>query len=183
MQHTYPLTIENCIGEKLTFTGIEKTLKGDRVLVIGNCKPGAGPAMHVHFQQDECLSVVSGKMGYQVLGEEPKMALPGETVLFKRGTPHKFWAADNQPLVANGWIEPANSVVFFLSALYAAQNKSGNAQPEAFDGAYLVTRYKSEYDIKEVPTFVKKVIFPIIVLIGKIRGKYKHFANAPEPLN
>ena len=50
MQHTYPLTIENCIGEKLTFTGIEKTLKGDRVLVIGNCKPGAGPAMHVHFQ-------------------------------------------------------------------------------------------------------------------------------------
>jgi hypothetical protein len=37
-------------------------------------KPGAGPAMHVHFKQDESLTVVSGQLGYQVLGKEPQMA-------------------------------------------------------------------------------------------------------------
>ncbi|MBK9507426.1 MAG: cupin domain-containing protein [Chitinophagales bacterium] len=182
MQHTYPLTIQNCIGERLTFTGIEKTPNGDRVLVTGLCKPGAGPAMHVHFKQDESLTVVSGQLGYQVLGKEPQMAGAGETILFKRGTPHKFWAANNQPMEITGWIEPAHSVVYFLSALYAAQNKSGNAQPDPFDGAYLITRYKTEYDIAEVPGFVKKVIFPITVAIGKLLGKYKHFKDAPEPL-
>lgn len=182
MQQTYPLTIENCIGEKLTFTGIEKTPNGDRVLVTGTCKPGAGPAMHVHFKQEESLTVTAGRLGYQILGQQPQFAGIGETVLFTRGTPHKFWAADNQPLEISGWIEPANSIVFYLSAIYAAQNKSGSAQPDQFDGAYLITKYKTEYDIAEVPSFVKKVIFPIIVALGKLTGKYKHFKDAPEPL-
>ncbi|HNB81967.1 MAG TPA: hypothetical protein PLP14_07710, partial [Chitinophagaceae bacterium] len=67
-------------------------------------------------------------------------------------------------------------------AVYNAQNKSGKAQPEAFDSAYLLTQYASEYDMPDIPAFVKKVIFPITMFIGKLTGKYKHFREAPEPL-
>ena len=45
-----------------------------------------------------------------------------------------------------------------------------------------MTRYRSEYDLKDIPPFVKKVIFPITVAVGKLLGKYSHFKNAPQPL-
>ena len=182
MNYQFPHTIENGNGEKLTFQSIENTPQGEKVIVEAICKPGCGPTMHTHFKQEEEITVVSGKMGYQVLGEEPKFATAGEGVLFKRGVAHKFWAEGDEELHCKGWVMPANTVVFFLSALFAAQRKSGNPQPETFDGAYLMTRYAAEYDIPEVPLFVKKTIIPLTYHIGRLLGKYKHFENAPEPL-
>ena len=179
----FPHTIENCIGEKIVFLSVEKDPeKGDKVILENFVTPGHGPIMHTHFQQDESLTVVSGKIGYQVLGGEEKYASAGETITFTRGTPHRFWNAGDDILNCKGWIQPANSVVFYLSALYAAQNKSGNREPEQFDAAYLITRYASEYDVPEIPNFVKKVILPITYKIGRLLGKYDHFKDAPEPL-
>ena len=56
------------------------------------------------------------------------------------------------------------------------------AQPEQFDGAYLLKRYASEYDIPGIPRLVKKTVIPLTYFIGKLLGKYKHFKNAPEPV-
>lgn len=182
MNITYPHTIENPIGEKLIFKSIQHEPDGDKVIVENFVTPGNGPIMHTHFLQDEELTVVIGKLGYQVLGEAEQYAAEGETVHFKRGTPHRFWNAGEDVLNCTGWIKPANTIVFYLSAIYAAQNKSGNAQPETFDAAYLMTRYAKEYDLPELPSFVKKIIIPFTCFIGKLLGKYKHFANAPEPV-
>lgn len=182
MNYQFPHTIQNCTGEKIIFERIEKTPDGDRVVGESFCQPGSGPIMHTHFKQDEGMTIVSGKMGYQIFGEEPKYALPGESVEFKRGIPHKFWAEGNEPLHCKAWIQPVNTIVFYLTAIYAAQNKSGSARPEQFDGAYLLKRYASEYDLVEMPRLVKKVIVPITYFIGKLLGKYKHFENAPEPV-
>lgn len=182
MLYKYPHTIQNCTGEKLIFLGLEPSQTGDKVLVEGFCEPGAGPLMHTHFKQDEALTVVSGRMGYQLLGEAPQCAEVGQTVLFKRGVPHKFWAAGDQPLHIKGWVAPAHSLVFYLSSLYAAQNKSGSGRPETFDGAYLLTRYASEYDVVGMPLLVKKVILPTTYHLGRLLGKYQHFEHAPEPL-
>lgn len=182
MKYTFPHTIENCIGEKIIFQSSEQTTNGEKVLLEAFCKPKAGPAMHTHFKQEEELTVISGTMGYQIPGQEPLYAKAGESVLFKRGTPHKFWAEGNDPLHCKGRIQPANSIVYFLSAVYADQNKSGKGEPEPFDGAYRLTKYASEYDMPEIPSFVKKVFFRIIVFIGQLLGKYHHFKDAPTPL-
>ncbi len=182
MTYKYPHTIENCVGEKIIFQSVEQSADGDKVIVESFCKPGAGPAMHTHFMQEEELTVISGKMGYQVFGQKPQFAGAGETILFKRGTPHKFWAEGQETLHCKGWIQPANTIVFFLSAVYAAQNKSGKGEPEPFDGAYLLINYASEYDMPEIPSFVKKAIFPITYKLGRLLGKYKHFDNAPAAL-
>src|SRR5688572_10104831 len=138
--------------------------------------------MHTHWLQDECLTVVKGQIGYQVKGQPVQYANEGESVLFERGTPHRFWNARQDVLHCRGWIKPANTIVFFLSSVFAAQKKSGTEQPEQFDGAYLIKRYPSEYDLPEIPTFVKKVVIPTTYYIGKLLGKYKHFKNAPEPV-
>ena len=138
--------------------------------------------MHTHWLQDECLTVVKGQIGYQVKGQPVQYANEGESVLFERGVPHRFWNAGQEVLHCKGWIKPANTIVFYLSSVYAAQKKSGTEQPEQFDGAYLIKRYASEYDLPEIPSFVKKVVIPATYYVGKLLGKYKHFKNAPEPV-
>jgi hypothetical protein len=182
MKISYPHVIQNCLGEKIIFHAVQKEPDGDKVIVENFVTPGHGPLMHTHFLQEEELTVVKGKIGYQILGQAEQYANEGETVLFQRGTPHRFWNAGQEILNCKGWIKPANTIVFFLSAIYAAQNKSGKAQPETFDSAYLLTRYAKEYDLPEIPKLVKKTVIPLTYLLGRILGKYKHFKDAPEPV-
>ena len=181
MNYTLPHTIYNPVGERVIFQKIEKTPDGDRISGECFCQPGSGPVMHNHLKQEEGLTVVSGKMGYQVFGEEVKYALPGETVVFAPGVAHKFWA-EGGPLHCKSWIQPANTIVFFLSSIFAAQNKTGTEKPELFDAAFLLKRYKSEYDLVDIPAFVKNVVMPLTYYTGKLLGKYKHFKNAPHPM-
>lgn len=178
-QIQFPHTIQNSIGEKLTFIRLEQDSNGDKLIVENEVLPGVGPVMHTHFFQDEVLTVVKGTIAYQTLGQEPRFAGAGETVAFKSGVPHRFWNAGNEPLHCKGYIQPANNVVYFLTALFNAQNKTGSERPETFDGAFLLTRYASEFDLPEMPFWVKKVVLPITCAIGKLAGKYDHFADAP----
>ena len=182
MSFTYPHKIENPFGERITFLEVQKEPDGDRVLVENFVTPGRGPLMHTHWLQDESLTVVKGRIGYQVQGQPAQYATEGETVLFTRGIPHRFWNDGQELLHCKGWIKPAGSVVFYLSAVYAAQNKSGNERPEKFDIAYLLKRYGTEFDLPEIPKFVKKIVIPITYYVGRILGRYKHFKNAPEPV-
>jgi quercetin dioxygenase-like cupin family protein len=182
MKITYPHTIENCMGEKIIFKELQKEPDGDRLVGENYVAPGQGPMMHTHWLQVESLTVVKGKIGYQLQGKPAQYANEGETVLFEQGVPHRFWNAGQEVLHCKAGIKPANSIAFFLSSIFAAQNKSGKAQPEFFDAAYLLKRYSSEYDLAELPRFVKKVIIPVVYYTGKILGKYKHFKNAPEPV-
>src|SRR5688572_15972327 len=89
-----PVIISNIHGEKLMFLRYVTNEKGQQVVEVENeLQPKSGPPMHVHYKQDESLTVVEGKMGYQTLGGEKKYAGPGESITFKAGTPHKFWNA------------------------------------------------------------------------------------------
>ncbi|RYY90529.1 MAG: cupin domain-containing protein [Chitinophagaceae bacterium] len=182
MNFPLPHKIENHTGETLVFKELIPEADGDRLLVENFVRPNSGPPMHTHHLQDESLTVVRGRIGYQQQGGEEHFAGPGETVTFLRGVPHRFWNAGDEELHCTGWVKPANSLVFFLSSIYAAQNKSGSERPEPFDAAYLLTRYRSEFDMPEIPPFVKKVIFPTTYTIGRLLGKYKHFRNAPKPV-
>lgn len=181
MEYKFPLTIENGHGEKLTFLAWEKNLDGDKLIVENFVAPKAGPPMHTHYFQEEALTVVSGKIGYVVKGQQPRYAEAGETVVFAAGVPHRFWNAGNNTLHCKGYITPANTIVFFLSSIFAAQKKSGSGKPELFDGAFLVKRYASEFDL-ELPWLVKKIMIPLTYYTGKALGRYKHFENAPAPV-
>ena len=182
MKITYPHAIENCMGEKLIFQELVKEPDGERLVGENYVTPGNGPVMHTHWLQDESLTVLKGTIGYQLQGQPEQFANEGETIFFKRGNAHRFWNAGQEVLHCKAWVKPANTFVFFISSVFAAQNKSGKAQPEMFDAAYLLTRYSAEYELTGIPKFVKKVVIPITYYTGKLLGKYKHFKNAPEPV-
>ena len=181
MPNRLPRIIENK-GEKITFK--ELSIRDGIVYIIGETEvqPNAGPPMHVHFRQDESMTVVSGKIGYEILGEEKKYAGPGETVLFKAGMPHKFWNAGMDLLRCTAYISPPENAVFFLSSLFKSANENGG-RPSIYDAAFLLTRYKSEFAMLEIPPFVQKRLFPIVLFFGKMLGKYKKFKDAPLPMN
>jgi hypothetical protein len=137
--------------------------------------------MHVHYQQDEALTVVSGKIGYQLLGGEPKYAGPGETALFKAGEAHRFWNAGDTELHCMAWISPPGNVEYFLSAIFDSTKQNGG-RPDPFDAAYLTRRYRSEFRMMAIPSLVQSIVFPVVVVIGTMLGKYRKYADAPAPL-
>ena len=174
----YPYTIENGAGESLTFTGIV----GDRAEASMIAKPRAGPPMHVHHLQEEASRVVSGKLGYQVLGEEPKFAGPGELVVWPPGTPHKWWNAGDVDLHMAGWCRPPGNVEFFLGAIFASMKATGTNRPSIFDAAFLITKYRSEFAMLAIPAPVQRIVFPLAIAIGRLLGKYDKYADAPPPM-
>ena len=176
-----PHVIENTTGEKLTFE--RRVIRDGNEYIEGETEvqPNAGPPMHVHYRQDESMTVVSGQFGYEILGEEKKYAGPGETVLFKAGVPHKFWNAGKDVLRCKAYISPPGNVVYFLSALYKSANENGG-RPSMYDTAFLLTRYRSEYATLEIPKFVQLLIFPIVLFLGTVMGRHNRFKDAPPPL-
>jgi quercetin dioxygenase-like cupin family protein len=180
--YTYPHTISNGAGEELTFVRLVSDPAGDYLEGTNRVQPGSGPPMHVHHLQEEGLTVQAGRIGYQVLGQEPKYASVGETVVFAAGVAHRFWNAGEDELLCTGYIKPAHNIIYFLEAIFDSTRRNGGQQPDPFDAAFLTTRYKSEFEMLEIPPFVRRFIFPVLVLVGRLLGKYKKYADAPEPV-
>lgn len=182
MKYTYPHTIDNGHGEILTFTKRPGDESGNSIDVENSVQPGAGPPMHVHHLQDESLTVVKGKLAAQIAGQEPTFHGPGETVTFRRGAVHRFWNAGDELLVCTGTATPAYNLEYFLTEIFRSIKESRSQKPSLLDGAYLLTKYKTEFDMVEIPAFVKNVIFPLAFVTGKIVGYHRRFRDAPEPV-
>lgn len=180
---SYPHTIDNGGGERLTFVRRIQDSTHDRLEVENLVKAGSGPPMHVHHHQEEALTVQQGRVGYQRLGEAPRFAGPGETVVFKAGEVHRFWNAGDDDLRCTGYIQPADNVEYFLTSMYESQRGNGGHRPDPFDAAFLARHYRSEFGIAEIPAPVQRFVFPLQVLVGRLLGKYRKYADAPAPVS
>src|SRR5919205_1404566 len=69
--------------------------------------------MHTHRHEDEYTYVLEGEVGVQV-GEEVRVARPGDLVFKPRGIPHAFWNAGDAPARALEIISPAGFERYFL---------------------------------------------------------------------
>ncbi len=179
---TYPYTIENGAGERLTFLGVTRDANGDRIEVDGVARPGAGPPMHVHFLQEERVRVVTGRVGYQVSGQPERFAGPGEVVVWPAGTPHRWWNAGDTEVRMTGWCAPPDNVEFYLAAIFASMKENGGTRPGLFDAAFLTIRYRTEFAMLELPTVVRRLVIPLIYVIGLALGKYAKYKDAPPPI-
>lgn len=117
-----PHTINNG-DEWLTFVRRIQDSAGDRLEVENVVKPGSRIPMHIHGYQEEAFTVQKGRIGYQMLGEQPQFAGPGETVIFKAGEVHSFWNAGEEDLMGTGYIQPADNVEYFLSVTAGEREK------------------------------------------------------------
>ena len=179
----YPRTIDSGGGERLTFLGVGSDERGEYLEVKNSVSPGSGPPMHVHHLQEEVLTVERGTMGWQRLGEEEHLAQAGDTITFAPGEVHKFWNAGDDELVCSGHARPPDNLEYFLTQIYASTRANGGKRPRVFDSAYLTSRYRSEFGMAEIPAPVQRVVFPVVVGIGRLLGRHRRFAGAPEPVS
>jgi quercetin dioxygenase-like cupin family protein len=178
----YPRTIDNGGGERLTFVGVRRDERGEFLEARNSVSPGAGPPMHVHYLQEEGLTVELGTMGYQVLGEEERRAGPGESATFAPAVAHRFWNAGEDELVCTGYARPPHNLEYFLTETYASMRRNGGKRPGAFDGAYLSRRYRDEFAMLDIPQPVQRFVFPVVVAVGKALAWDRRFRDAPEPV-
>ena len=177
----YPYTIDNGRGEWLTFKGVSRRSDGEYAEAEGLAQPGAGAPMHVHHFQEEAVQVVSGRLGYQILGREEQFAGPGELVVWPAGTAHKWWNAGDAELRTTGWCTPPHNVEFFLGALFASFKEHGG-RPGVFDIAFLMTRYRREFTMLEMPAPVRVLVMPVVYVVGVLLGKYSKYKDAPRAI-
>jgi quercetin dioxygenase-like cupin family protein len=182
LDRSYPHTIVNGAGEKLTFVARRRDERGEYLEGNNSVAPGAGPPMHVHHLQEESLTVERGTLGYQRKGQAQQTASPGETVTFPPGDPHRFWNAGDEELVCSGIIRPPGNVEYFLAEIFASIERHGGKRPGIFDAAYLSRRYRSEFEFLVAPSPVRRIVFPAIAAAGKLLGLHRRYAGAPEPV-
>ena len=180
--HTYPHTIDNGAGERITFLRRVAGTAGERLEGENVVRPGAGPPMHVHHFQEEAFTVEEGRIGYQRAGERAQFAGPGETVVFKPGEAHRFWNAGESDLRCTGHVEPADNTEYFLTQLFESTKRSGTGRPSLFDIAFLASRYRHEFAMVDIPRAVQRIVFPAVVGVGTLLGRYRRYAGAPKPV-
>ena len=181
VMYTYPHTIVDGGGEELTFVARRRDERGEYLEVRNRVMPGSGPPMHIHFFQEEGLTVEKGTIGYQIMGGEEKFAGEGETLTFAPGVPHRFWNTGEEELICHGFIRPPDNIEYFLTEIYASTKANGGKRPGGLDAAWLSHHFRTEFAITEIPPLVQKTIFPVQRLLSRLTGHYRKYRDAPEP--
>ena len=110
--------------------------------------------MHTHRYEDEYTYVLEGEIGVQV-GDEVRVARPGDLVFKPRGVPHAFWNAGDAPARALEIISPAGFEQYFAEAAALFPPSHPGPPDEQALGAVLA-RYGLEIDMASVPALVER---------------------------
>ena len=139
--------------------------------------------MHIHHLQTETIRVERGRIGYAIAGEAPtRSPAPASRSRSSRasstasGTPARTTLADRRGL-------PGPTTSSTSSRQVYASVAAHGGRPGAFDGAYLLTRYRSEFAMTAIPAPVRRFVLPLQALLGRAFGRYGHFADAPTPVS
>lgn len=151
-------------------------------MIEASLPPGtSGPPPHIHWHQGEEGILISGKFGAR-LGKETLLFSPGETAIFPAGVVHTWWNAGDDMLVAHGRAIPAVDLDRFLEALFAVVNAGPPGRPSMFYLAHVLWRHRDTQTMAVPPRIVQRVLFPLVVMIGRVLGKYRgvEWPGCPE---
>jgi quercetin dioxygenase-like cupin family protein len=101
------LSVENPVGEVLTFKAMADTTHGALTMLETVASPGGGPPLHVHRDQDETIYTLDGRFKVQV-ADELVDASPGSFVFIPRGTAHTWQNVGDAPGRLLATIVPAD---------------------------------------------------------------------------
>lgn len=147
---------------------------GQMVLTIdGSLPAGAnGPPVHVHFREREEGSVKAGTLGARV-GKETIVAPAGGTAVFPAGVVHTWWNAGEDLLEFGGRVVPVVDLDRYLQGLFAVINASPSGKPSIFYLAHVLWRHRHTQATITPPRAIQRIVFPVIVFVGNILGKYR----------
>lgn len=160
----------------------ERDASGQVILIVeGSLPPRSnGPPPHVHFQQREEGRVQAGTLGARV-GEQTLRVEIGGQAAFPAGVVHSWWNAGENLLEFSGRVVPALDLDYFLQALFAVFNASAG-KPSIFYLVHVLWRHRRTQGVVTPPLVIQRILFPVVLLIGRVLGKYRGHAwpGCPE---
>ena len=157
--------------------------QGQIILALdGSLPPGSsGPPLHLHFHEHEEIIVKAGTLGAQI-GTESVVVQAGGTAVLPAGLRHRWWNAGDDLLENSGYAVPVVDLDRFLQALFAVLNASPHGRPSIFHLAHVLWRHRNTQLVAVPPPPIQKIVFPIVLLIGRILGKYRgsSWPGSPE---
>jgi hypothetical protein len=157
--------------------------QGQTVLAIDGTLPprASGPPLHVHYLEREEVMVKAGTLGAQI-GNEKVVVPVGASAAFPAGAVHKWWNAGDDLLELSGRATPAVDLDRFLQALFAVLNASETGRPSIFYMAHVLRRHRHTQTIMVIPRAVQRIVFPVVLLVGRVLGKYRgtSWPGSPE---
>jgi len=157
--------------------------QGQIILALdGSLPPGSsGPPLHLHFHEHEEIIVKAGTLGAQI-GTESVVVQAGGTAVLPAGLRHRWWNAGDDMLENSGYAVPVVDLDRFLQALFAVLNASPDGRPSIFYLAHVLWRHRNTQLVAVPPPPIQKIVFPILLLIGHILGKYRgsSWPGSPE---
>jgi hypothetical protein len=151
----------------------ERDASGQVILIVDGSLPprSKGPPPHVHLQQREEGRVQAGTLGARI-GEQPLLVPTGGDAAFPAGVVHSWWNAGETVLEFSGRVVPAGDLDQFLQELFAVLN-AGADRPSMFYLVHVLWRHRRTQRVVTPPVAIQRILFPVILLIGRVLGKYK----------
>jgi len=148
--------------------------EGQTILTIDGSLPPRknGPPLHVHFHQREEGVVQAGSLGAQI-GKETVVVPAGGAGVFPAGVAHKWWNAGDDVLKFGGRVIPAGDLDRYLQGIFAVLNANPSGRPSLFYLAHVLWRHRHTQAVMAPPRIIQKIIFPVVLLVGGILGKYR----------
>jgi quercetin dioxygenase-like cupin family protein len=166
-----PVITNPLSGEQITIRATAadsggRVLEWELLLAPG----GKVPSSHAHPEQEECFTVLAGRMRFR-MGGRRIMAGPGDTVRIPPGTVHHFANASGQPARVAVQTTPALSMQGLLetaAALAQDQHAAARRLPSLLDLALFMREFEREVRAPYVPAaLVRAVIRPAAWLAGQ----------------
>lgn len=147
---------------------------GECVLTIDGSLPVgmSGPPPHIHFGQLEEGVVKTGVLGIRV-GKETMRVLAGGTTAFPAGAVHTWWNAGDELLEFNGRAVPAADLDRYLQGVFAVLSAGEPGRPSIFYLAHVLWRHRHTQAVVVPPRAVQRIVFPLVLLLGRALGKYR----------
>jgi len=131
-----------------------------------------GPPLHVHYQEDEVITVVAGTLSAEVDGRELQVQKSGSARL-PSGSAHRWWNAGDETLVLEGVIRPVVDLDMFFEAAFEVFNSGPANRPPLFYLAHLAWRHRKTQATLFAPLWAQRIVLPLVVLVGTILGRYR----------
>jgi quercetin dioxygenase-like cupin family protein len=159
---TSPPVITNPLsGEQITIRATAadtggRVLEWELLLAPG----GKVPSSHAHPEQEECFTVLAGRMRFRVGGRRI-MAGPGDSVRIPPGTVHHFANASGQPARVAVQTTPALSMQGLLetaAALAQDQHAADRRLPSPLDLALFMREFEREVRAPYIPAVLVRAV-------------------------
>ena len=147
-------------GERADFPGLGNRylLRSDRTegrfaLLEHTIAPRAlGAPVHTHRNEDEYSYVLEGEVGVQI-GDEVRVAKPGELVFKPRGVPHAFWNATDEETRVLELISPGGFAQYFADL---APILGADGPPDFAAMGEVQARYELTMDVDSIGPLMER---------------------------